>query len=96
MEPKFMRLAISSMATPREIYHPSRRPAEGLLLSVIKLLSIEVAAPDDTNWRSLGEGSARSSVGIAVWEAVSSSASIGLRRLNQILFSLGFSTPVNG
>jgi len=39
-------IAISCMATLKEVYHLSLRATEGLLLSVIKLLAVEVKVPD--------------------------------------------------
>lgn len=41
-------LAITCMATLREVYHLSLRAAEGLLLSVIGLLKVDLTAPDYT------------------------------------------------
>jgi IS5 family transposase len=39
-------IAISCMATLKEVYHLSLRATKGLLLSVIELLDVEVTAPD--------------------------------------------------
>jgi len=44
----YSNIAISSMATLKEVYHLSLRATEGLLLSVIQLLAVEVAVPDYT------------------------------------------------
>lgn len=41
-------MAISCMATLKEIYHLSLRATEGLLLSLIKLLDVDVSVPDYT------------------------------------------------
>jgi hypothetical protein len=41
-------LAISCMATLKEVYHLSLRATEGLLLSIIELLAVEVRVPDYT------------------------------------------------
>jgi hypothetical protein len=41
-------IAISCMATLKEVYHLSLRATQGLLLSVIKLLDVDVEAPDYT------------------------------------------------
>jgi IS5 family transposase len=41
-------LAITCMATLKEVYHLSLRATEGLLLSVVKLLAVDVTVPDYT------------------------------------------------
>ncbi len=41
-------LAITCMATLKEVYHLSLRATEGLLLSVIRLLAVDVSVPDYT------------------------------------------------
>jgi hypothetical protein len=41
-------IAITCMATLKEVYHLSLRATEGLLLSVIQLLAVEVQVPDYT------------------------------------------------
>ena len=41
-------IAITCMATLKEVYHLSLRATEGLLLSIIELLAVEVTVPDYT------------------------------------------------
>lgn len=41
-------IAITCMATLKEVYHLSLRATEGLLLSIIELLAVEVSVPDYT------------------------------------------------
>jgi IS5 family transposase len=44
----YSNIAISCMATLKEVYHLSLRATEGLLLSIIQLLAVEVSVPDYT------------------------------------------------
>jgi hypothetical protein len=46
--PAYSDIAISCMATLKEVYHLSLRATEGLLLSIIQLLAVEVRVPDYT------------------------------------------------
>jgi hypothetical protein len=44
----YSNIAITCMATLKEVYHLSLRATQGLLLSVVKLLAVEVKVPDYT------------------------------------------------